>query len=81
MIPFFTYKLSVYKIISDSPYAASSVFITQVNSVLLFVVSDSPPKSTEVFSPFTISNPHPPGPGLPLHVPSVYIVIFSQIGE
>src|SRR3990167_6836594 len=43
----------------------------------LLVVAGSPPKSSFSWPFQRISAPQPPGPGLPLHAPSVQISIVS----
>jgi hypothetical protein len=42
-----------------------------VSSMRLFVVADSPPKISRSFPSYSSTAPQPPGPGLPLHAPSV----------
>ena len=42
-----------------------------ISSILLFVVCGSPPCSSLVTSFQRSTAPHPPGPGFPLHAPSV----------
>src|SRR3990167_4670972 len=51
--------------------SAVSASITASNSIRLLVVPSSPPKSSFSVEPERSSTPQPPGPGLPLHAPSV----------
>ena len=50
---------------------------TAVSSIILFVVSFEPPEISFFESLYINTVPHPPGPGLPEHAPSVYITTFS----
>src|SRR4051812_12903942 len=57
---------------------ASSALIGAVSSIRLLVVSPaSPPHSSSSRSPYRSSAPHPPGPGLGMQAPSVWIVTIS----
>ena len=47
--------------------------MTAVSSIRLLVVAGSPPKSSRSCPPHSSSAPQPPGPGLPLHAPSVWM--------
>src|SRR6478609_3132205 len=52
-----------------------SALIGAVSSIRLLVVSPaSPPQSSSSRSPYRSSAPHPPGPGLGMQAPSVWIV-------
>src|SRR6478752_6345408 len=52
--------------------------IGAVSSIRLLVVSaDSPPKSSRTCSPCRSTAPHPPGPGLGVQPPSVWMVTTS----
>src|SRR5580693_6171741 len=54
-------------------FSASRALIAAISSMRLFVVNRSPPKISFSFSPMRRIAPQPPGPGLPLHAPSVKI--------
>src|SRR3989344_7999080 len=56
-----------------------SASIAAVSSILLFVVSISPPPSSRTVSPKAAPAPRPPGPGFPFDAPSVKIVADSFI--
>ncbi len=63
-------------VISAARSSASSASAAAVSSMRLLVVSASPPlssRSLTISSPriARINTPQPPGPGLPLHAPSV----------
>ncbi len=50
----------------------SSAWIAAISSIRLFVVPPpSPPQISLVREPCESTAPQPPGPGLPLHAPSV----------
>ncbi len=50
----------------------SSARIAAISSIRLFVVPAlSPPQISLVCEPYLSTAPQPPGPGLPLHAPSV----------
>src|SRR5574344_2143019 len=66
---------------SSSSATAERARIAAVSSIRLFVVACSPPESCRTASPAKITTPHPPGPGLPEHPPSVYSVISSIKNE
>jgi hypothetical protein len=71
VIPFSTYVLSVCRFTFAGRVSASRAWMAAISSIRLFVVCGSPPCSS--FSvPFQRSTaPQPPGPGFPLHAPSV----------
>src|SRR2546423_209883 len=74
MMPLRTYVLSVCRSTTDARVSAVSARMVAVSSIRLFVVGmDSPPQSSVSTSPQRSSAPQPPGPGLPLHAPSVQI--------
>ena len=49
----------------------SSAWMAAISSIRLFVVCGSPPCSSFSVPCQRSTTPHPPGPGLPLHAPSV----------
>ena len=71
VMPFITYCESVCRITSHGCLSAPRASITAVSSMRLLVVERSPPKSSRSWPPHSSSAPQPPGPGLPLHAPSV----------
>ena len=71
VIPSSTYRLSVYSVTVAGRFSASSAEITAVSSMRLFVVSGSLPCSSRTALPYRSTAPQPPGPGFPLHAPSV----------
>jgi hypothetical protein len=71
VMPLSTYVLSVHSSTVAGRRSVSSAWMAAISSIRLFVVSGSPPCSSFV-TPFQRSTtPHPPGPGFPLHAPSV----------
>ena len=72
-IPSITYLLSVYRVMSQGAFNALSADMTAVNSMRLLVVFSSPPLSSFSVVLWRNITPHPPGPGLPEHAPSVNI--------
>src|SRR5690606_1713026 len=73
VIPFRTYWESVFSSSCLAPFKALSPCIAAISSTRLLVVCFSPPCRVFSTPPYRITTPHPPGPGLPLHAPSVYI--------
>ena len=71
VIPFCTYWESVCSTTRLGRFRAASASITAVSSMRLLVVASSPPKSSRSLPSQVRSAPQPPGPGLPLHAPSV----------
>ena len=71
VMPLSTYVLSVHSSTVAGRRSVSSASMAAISSIRLFVVCASPPCSSFV-TPFQRSTtPHPPGPGFPLHAPSV----------
>ena len=65
------YLLSVCSRTGDGRLSVSSAWMAAISSIRLFVVAGSPPCSS-FSTPFQRSTaPQPPGPGFPLHAPSV----------
>src|SRR3954453_15395501 len=61
---------------------APSALIGAVSSIRLLVVSPaSPPHSSSSRSPYRSSAPHPPGPGLGMQAPSVWMVTTAPAGS
>ena len=52
-----------------------------ISSMRLFVVIFSPPEISFLNCPYMRTAPQPPGPGLPLHAPSVYITTFFNVSS
>src|SRR5690606_34670277 len=75
--PFLTYWLSVCSSTVQGRLRALSASMAAVSSILLLVVSCSPPQSSLVLSPYCRIAPQPPGPGLPEQAPSVWIMTVS----
>lgn len=74
MIPFRTYVESVYIATTDGRVRLSNATIGAINSMRLLVVTPgSAPYSSFSCLPYLSTAPQPPGPGFPLHAPSVYI--------
>ena len=72
-----TYWLSLRTVTSAPGATARNASITAVISIRLFVVDGSLPLSSRSLpSGSRMSTPHPPGPGLPRHAPSVYSSTF-----
>jgi mannose-6-phosphate isomerase-like protein (cupin superfamily) len=71
VIPSSRYLLSVYKVTVVGRCSASSAWMAAISSIRLFVVCASPPYSSFSRPAPWSTTPHPPGPGLPLHAPSV----------
>ncbi len=81
-IPFTTYFESEYKIIGKSQRSSfCKATIHPINSMRLLVVRENPPEYSCLLSPSTIIAPYPPGPGLLMLPPSVYIVISPTLGD
>src|SRR6266702_3520627 len=78
MIPSRRYWLSVWSRTVQGRFNASSAAIAAISSMRLFVVMTSKPDSSFSVSPKRRMAPQPPGPGLPLHAPSVKM---STIGR
>lgn len=51
------------------------------SSIRLFVVAGSPPEISLRRLPLVRMAPHPPGPGLPLQAPSVYMVTVVTMNQ
>ena len=74
MIPFRTYVESVYMATTDGRVRLSNATMGAINSMRLLVVTPgSAPYSSFSCLPYLSTAPQPPGPGFPLHAPSVYI--------
>src|SRR6218665_6842 len=73
VMPLRTYSLSRYSVTAQGRGRADSASITAVNSMRLLVVPSAPPNNAFSVGPERSSTPQPPGPGLPLQAPSVYI--------
>ena len=72
MIPFRTYVESVYMSTTDGRVRLSNAAIGAISSIRLFVVTvGSAPYNSRSCDPYLSTAPHPPGPGFPLHAPSV----------
>jgi len=71
VIPFSTYVLSVCRLTVTGRVSASSAWMAAVSSIRLFVVSGSKPYISFSLPWQLITTPQPPGPGFPLHAPSV----------
>src|ERR1700749_2222005 len=71
VIPFSRYVLSVCRLTLCDPLSASSAWMAAISSIRLFVVSGSLPYSSFSLPCHWSTTPHPPGPGFPLHAPSV----------
>src|SRR3546814_10655027 len=59
---------------SDRCLSSVRASIAAFSSIRLLVVANSPPLSVRRVSPYCSTAPQPPGPGLPLQAPSVWIV-------
>src|SRR5690606_18945484 len=79
--PFLTYWLSVCSSTVQGRLRALSASMAAVSSILLLVVSCSPPHNSLVLSPYCRIAPQPPGPGLPEQAPSVWIITVSVIKQ
>ena len=75
LMPSMTYLESVCRITRQGRSSVFSASMAAVSSMRLFVVSGAPPCSVLRCLPEISRTPQPPGPGLPLHAPSVYISI------
>lgn len=53
--------------------------MTAISSIRLLVVNLKPPESSLRLSPMINTAPYPPGPGLPILLPSVKIVITPSL--
>ncbi|MCY1210909.1 hypothetical protein D3C87_829510 [compost metagenome] len=71
VMPMRTYWLSRYSSTLQGRLSAARPSITAVSSMRLLVVLSSPPNSSFSVGPDLSHAPQPPGPGLPLHAPSV----------
>ncbi len=77
VMPFMTYCESVLSVSVVFGLQLLSAMSDAVISIRLLVVWRAlPPPSYTVF-PERTTKPHPPGPGFPIALPSVYAVIFS----
>jgi hypothetical protein len=65
--------LSVWRLTRHGFLSAFSASIAAISSMRLLVVRASPPDSSRSLPPERRIAPQPPGPGLPLHAPSVKI--------
>src|SRR5690348_1605871 len=65
--------LSVKSRTRHGRFSASSAAIAAISSMRLLVVAGSPPDNSFSTAPWRSTAPQPPGPGLPLHAPSVKI--------
>ena len=73
VIPFTTYWESVVNLILQGSWSCLRATMAAVISIMLLVVCGWPPLISRM-SPFCLMmHPYPPGPGLPLHPPSVNI--------
>ena len=61
---------------SQGSFKAFRADMAAISSMRLFVVIFSPPEISFLNCPYMRTAPQPPGPGLPLHAPSVYITTF-----
>ena len=66
-----TYLESEYSSTSHGSFKRRRASMTAVSSMRLLVVCASPPESSRSCAPYLSTAPQPPGPGLPLHAPSV----------
>src|SRR3954463_16071020 len=73
--------LSVKRVTLHGRVSASSARMAASISILLLVVSGSPPEISFSRAPARITAPQPPGPGLPLQAPSVKISTSLIGGE
>ena len=64
---------------TPSRVKASRPTMTASNSIRLLVVSRNPSLISFTCSPYISSVPYPPGPGLPLAPPSVYMVTLAMV--
>ena len=71
VMPLRTYSLSRYSVTSHGRLSTDRPSITASNSMRLLVVPSSPPNISFSSVPDFSQTPQPPGPGLPLHAPSV----------
>lgn len=71
--PSITYLESLQKVMSQGSLSCSSARMIPISSMRLLVVSASPPEISLRTPLYSRIAPQPPGPGLPLHAPSVYI--------
>ena len=71
VMPFCTYCESVCSRTRQGRLRVSSARMTAVNSIRLLVVPASPPCNSFMWGPQRSTAPQPPGPGFPLHAPSV----------
>ena len=71
VIPSSRYLLSVCRLTVLGRCSASSAWMAAISSIRLFVVSGSTPYSSFSLPCQRITTPQPPGPGFPLHAPSV----------
>ena len=72
-------RLSLNTATSDDGGTASRPAIAASISIRLLVVRSSPPLTLSSFPSETMTAAHPPGPGLPEHAPSVYILIMWTV--
>jgi len=70
-MPFTTYSESLTSVTEQGSLSASSALIAAISSMRLLVVRRKPPDSSRRCSPYCRMAPYPPGPGLPVHAPSV----------
>src|SRR5690606_34237780 len=77
--PFLTYWLSVCRSTAQGRVRALSASMAAVSSILLLVVSASPPFNSLRCRPNCRIAPQPPGPGLPEQAPSVWMITLSAM--